>query len=140
MGLELFVLWAVAWLLTLCALAGAIAWSDAPARYHSWAKQRDDAEKRGRRLLEEWLSPAQLEQYRRYHHFEVIGSHSGRRYRIRQGRQMNIDELDSRNKSTAVWCFLPQGRLPIGDIMLAQKIALESDEHHALAIAHKNPC
>ena len=53
---------------------------------------------------------------------------------------MNIDELDSGNKPTAVWCFLPQGRLPIGDIMLAQKIALESDEHNALAIAHKNPC
>jgi hypothetical protein len=140
MALELFVLWAAGWLLMLSALVGAVIWSDAPARYQAWARLRDDADVRGRRLLEQWLSPAQLEQYRRYHYFEVIGCHSGRRYRIRQGRQMNIDELDGRNKSTAVWCFLPQGRLPISDVMLAQKIALESDERNTLTIAHKNPC
>ena len=45
-------------------------------------------------LLQPWLSPEQAEQYRSYRYFEVIGSDTGKRYRIRHGRMMNIDELD----------------------------------------------
>jgi hypothetical protein len=142
--IELFVLWAAAWLMIVCALVVGVVWTDGPTRYQAWAwawaRTRDEADDRGRRLLEDWLSPAQREQYRRWRYFEVIGSHSGRRYRIRQGRQMNIDELDRSGKRMAVWCFMPAGRLPIGDVLLAQKIALESDEQNTLAIAHKNPC
>ena len=37
----------------------------------------------------------------------------------------------------AVWCFGPEGCLPVGDIMLAQRIALETDEHAALAVANR---
>jgi hypothetical protein len=138
--IELFVLWAAAWLTMLCALVVGIVWADGPARYQAWAQTRDEADDRGRRLLEDWLSPAQREQYRRWRYFEVIGSNSGRRYRIRQGRQMNIDELDRNGKRMALWCFVPAGRLPVGDVPLAQRIALESDEQNTLAIAHKNPC
>jgi hypothetical protein len=32
-------------------------------------------------------------------------------------------------------CFLPIGDLPIGDVMLAQKTALETSESSALAVA-----
>jgi hypothetical protein len=32
-----------------------------------------------------------------------------------------------------VYCFGPEGELPIGDVMLAQKIALENNEQAALA-------
>jgi hypothetical protein len=77
-------------------------------------------------------------QYARKGHFEVTGCHTGKRYRIRAKRQMNIDELDERNRAVAVWCFGPEGVLPIGDIMLAQKIALETDEFASLAIANGN--
>jgi hypothetical protein len=35
----------------------------------------------------------------------------------------------------ATWCFGPEESLPMGDILLAQKIALENDEEAALAIA-----
>jgi hypothetical protein len=34
------------------------------------------------------------------------------------------------------WCFLPTGQLVAADIMLAQKIALETNEHKALAVAN----
>ena len=51
---------------------------------------------------------------------------------------MNIDELDDRNRTIAVWCFGPVGMLPIGDIMLAQKIALKTDESASLTIANGN--
>jgi hypothetical protein len=33
------------------------------------------------------------------------------------------------------WCFVPRGPLVAGDVMLAQKIALETDESGALAVA-----
>jgi hypothetical protein len=37
----------------------------------------------------------------------------------------------------AAWCFGPEGELPIGDVMLAQKIALEKNERAALALANR---
>jgi hypothetical protein len=134
MALGLLLLWPAAGL----RVAGR-AWADATGRYRSWARRRKEPEERGRALLERWLSPTQLEQYRQHRYFEVIGCDSGRRYRVRHGRQMNVHELDDRGRTAAVWCLLPQGRLPTGDVMLAQKIALENEEQIALAIARKNP-
>ena len=60
-------------------------------------------------------------------YFEVTGGDSGKHYRIRPTRQMNVDELDQHGVRTT-HCFGPEGELPIGDMMLAQKIALENDE------------
>jgi len=68
----------------------------------------------------------------------VKGSHSGKWYRIRYGRSMNIDELGENGVRAAGWCFGPEGRLPLGDIMLAQKLALETDELAALAVANRS--
>jgi hypothetical protein len=52
---------------------------------------------------------------------------------------MNVDELNEQGMRTA-WCFGPEGELPIGDVMLAQKIALENDEQATLALANRgNP-
>jgi hypothetical protein len=102
--------------------------------------RRGRAEEKALALLKHWLSPAQLAQYQDHRHFEVTGCHSGKRYRIRQTRQMNVDELDEQGLRTVAWCFGPEGALPIGDIMLAQKIALENDEQAALAVANRgNP-
>jgi hypothetical protein len=98
--------------------------------------QRRKAEQRSYTLLKRWLSPDQIAQLERHGHFEVRGSHSGKRYRIRRERNMNIDELDGEGSRIAVWCFGPAGNLPVGDNMLAQKIALETDEQAALAVAN----
>jgi hypothetical protein len=35
------------------------------------------------------------------------------------------------------WCFVPRGQLVPGDVMLAQKIALETNETAALAVANR---
>jgi hypothetical protein len=99
------------------------------------SRPRTAAEQKALTLLKEWLSPAQLARFESYGHFEVIGSRTGKRYRIRYHRVVNIDELDERGAQVATWCFGPAGSLPRGDIMLAQKIALENDEDAALAIA-----
>jgi hypothetical protein len=101
-------------------------------------RQRNGApEQKARALLRRWLSPAQLEQYEKMGYFEVVGSDSGKRYRIRSYAPMNIEELDERGARVAVWCFLPEGNLPVGDTLLAQKIALETNERAALAIANR---
>lgn len=48
---------------------------------------------------------------------------------------MNVSELDRNGQEVARLCFVPDGRLPIGDVMLAQKIALETNEPGALKVA-----
>ena len=75
--------------------------------------------------------------YKQDKFFEVRGCDSGRRYRIRHGTQMNIDQLDKRGRRVCGWCFLPEGALVAGDVMLAQKIALETDEKAALNVANR---
>ena len=95
------------------------------------------AEERGLRLLKENLNEAQLEQYQRHQYFDVIGGQTGRRYRIRYGRSMNIDQLDKRGRRICGWCFFPEGRLVAGDVMLAQKLALELFESDTIEVANR---
>jgi hypothetical protein len=90
-------------------------------------------------LLKQNLSAAQREQYERRNHFDVTGGDTGRRYRIRHGVQMNVEHLDHAGRRIRMLCFMPEGRLAVGDVMLAQKMALELFEIEALKIAHKMP-
>lgn len=99
-----------------------------------------EAQERGLQLLKENLTPKQREQYETHKHFDVKGNVSGKTYRIKHGRQMNIKELDKNGKRVRGLCFLPNsshGALVAGDCMLAQKIALETDETATLKIANK---
>ena len=96
----------------------------------------NETESRGVKLLKEWLSREQLAQYEQHKYFDVTGCHSGKRYRIRHGTGTNVYELDGAGRPRAGWCFVPKDYLVAGDVMLAQKIALETDELGALAIAN----
>ena len=96
-----------------------------------------ESEARGLELLKEWLSPEQVAQYDAKSYFEVTGCHSGKRYRISHGTSMNIYELDGAGRPRVGLCFVPEGYLVAGDVMLAQKIALETDERRALMVANK---
>lgn len=95
------------------------------------------AERRGETLLREWLSPAQIEQYDRSGNFEVRGCHTGRRYRISIGYSYNVQELDDDGSVADTLCFVPRGALVMGDIVLAQKVGLETDENAALKVANR---
>src|SRR5262245_2933262 len=106
-------------------------------RHHGHMHRRHGAQLRAMALLQDWLSPVQREQYARERHFDVIGSASGRRYRIHHGIQFNIEELDADGCGVAALCFAPEGPLPVGDVMLAQKIALETNEMAAVAVANR---
>jgi|ERR1700726_219952 len=93
------------------------------------------SELRGRKLLREWLSPEQLAQYDEKNYFEVTGCHTGKKYLVSHGSGMNVYELDDAGRPRMGWCFVPRVHLVAGDVMLAQKIALETDEQRALAVA-----
>ena len=95
------------------------------------------AQNRSIQLLKENLSAAQRQQYERHHYFEVIGGSTGTRYRIHHGYQMNVQQLDRRGMRVRMLCFMPEGRLRVGDIMLAQKLALELFEDDAVKAANK---
>ena len=101
------------------------------------ANKRLAAEVRGRELLRSWLSPEQRRQYDRRGSFEVVGSDTGKRYRIRKGDIFNVEELDDRGVQMRAWCVTANG-VPIGDINLAQKIALEAFESEVLRIADRS--
>jgi hypothetical protein len=87
--------------------------------------------------LQENLSPSQREQHGRFGYFDVVGGNTGKLYRIKYGFQLNVALLDHRGRTRAVLCFAPDGNLPAGDVMLAQKLALELFETDTLKIANK---
>ena len=92
---------------------------------------------RGLQLMRDWLSPDQRAQFDDSGTFEVVGCDSGKRYRICHGTQQNVFELDDAGRLKVGLCFIPYGELVAGDVMLAQKIALETDESSALAVANR---
>ena len=49
-------------------------------------------------------------------------------YRIRVGRSANVDALDSSGSVIRRLCAHPLGRLPVYDVLLAQKLWIETDE------------
>jgi len=104
--------------------------------FREWYLRASIREQRGLKLLREWLSQEQLAQYDAHRYFEVIGCHTGKRYRICHGNGANIIELDDAALPRTGWCFVPRDPLVAGDVMLAQKIALETDERGALAVAN----
>ena len=107
-----------------------------------WSAVGGDSESaaaRGMRLFKANLTPVQLEQYEQHGYFELIGGDTGRRYRIRRGTTMNIDEMDESGRLVKKWCFVPTGNLVAGDVYLAQKLALELFETEARVIANAFP-
>jgi len=99
------------------------------------AENASDA--RGLRLMRRWLSPDQRAEFDHSGSFEVVGCHSGKRYRIYSGTAQNVFETDDAGWLIVGLCFIPSGELVAGDVMLAQKIALETNENGALAVAHR---
>ncbi len=98
-----------------------------------------EARDRGLRLLKENLSPAQRAQYEKRGYFVVVGGETGTRYRIRNGDQLNVEELTKKGRARRILCFIPEGDLVEGDVMLAQKLALELFEPAALKVACEYP-
>jgi hypothetical protein len=99
-------------------------------------RPRTHAEKRAVALLLSWLTPEQEKQWQARSEFDVIGGDTGRRYRITYRAVMNVHELDPDGQSVKHGCFAPEDGLAVGEVLLAQKIALETMETKALTIAN----
>jgi hypothetical protein len=97
----------------------------------------NNIETRGLCLLRNWLTSEQRAQFDAKRYFDVIGCDSGKRYRIHYGAATNVHEIDTAGRPKVGWCFAPVGYLVAGDIMLAQKIALETNELGTLAVANR---
>ena len=108
------------------------------ALFESFAVEKTP-DARARRLLREWLSPEQCAQFDRDGRFEVKGCRTGKRYRIVFGNSANVYELNAAGEPVMGLCFVPAGHLVACDVMLAQKIALETCEAEALRRANTFP-
>jgi hypothetical protein len=101
--------------------------------------EKNTPEARGRRLLRAWLTPEQRAQFDSFGYFDVTGCTSGKKYRIHFGVSANVQELGEDGNPKICWCFVPSGSLVPGDVMLTQKIALETNEQAALGVANRFP-
>ena len=63
-------------------------------RLYRLFSQENTSEARGLRLLRNWLSAEQREDFDLKGYFYVVGCDSRTRYRIRYGTAMNVHELD----------------------------------------------
>jgi hypothetical protein len=105
-------------------------------------QRREQAIRRSRELLRACLEAEQLNQFDSTGFFLVRGRLYD--YRINHGRTANVDLIERDGRCMRRLCFYPVvggGRdlLPVFDVMLAQKLMLESDEERALAIAVDHP-
>lgn len=98
---------------------------------------RGEAMARGEALLRSELTPDQQRSLDRKGWFEVRGGRTGRRYRIMKGCAQNVYEIGLFGQMKRGLCFAPAGNLVWGDVMLAQKTALELFEDDALAVANE---
>ncbi len=81
---------------------------------------------RARALLERALSIEQRRDLFARGYFCVKGKRFI--YRIREGHAGNVDALDSSGRVVGRYCAHPLGRIPVHDVMLAQKLWIETDE------------
>ena len=139
MGSEFLLTSTTVSVLLICALL-AVAFHGAEVRTRRGDRMArlSKPEQRADALLKEWLSPEQRSTLHKYGFFEVRGSHTAKCYRIHCRRNMNIYEVGTGQTQVAIWCFGPVGHLPLGDVMLAQKLALETHEQAALAVANRS--
>lgn len=89
-------------------------------------------------LLTSMLTEDQRQSWRLNGYFEVIGSH-GTLYRLHRGIAGNVEWLTPDGESGGRLCAHPTMReswLPTADVLLAQLLALRTDEREWLALAN----
>ncbi len=95
------------------------------------------ADARAEALLRQNLTLQQQLDFERTKSF-VVNGFNNVRYRIRKGRVANVDVVGKDGRVQDRLCFHPGLPCPDFDVMLAQKLLLESDEAHALRVANRH--
>ena len=100
------------------------------------AMSNDDAlaaEKRAKVLLLDSLNEEQKEYWLKKDYFMAQGNVSGMWYKIKPGREGNIEDGKGHG-----YCITAGDFLPMSDIVLSQKLLIEGDENTFLATARKS--
>lgn len=95
------------------------------------------AESRAKALFRECLTREQWDEYLDHGHFHVRGGATGRVYRITRGTVMNIEPSNADGTFGPRLCIAPVGNLPMHDVLVAQKYALEAAEDVVLSLANR---
>lgn len=101
-----------------------------------YQRKRARTEKRARKLLDEYLTVEQQKTYAFNGSIIVTGNKTGKKYEV---HHPSVYELDDNNERGDYFCFYPTGGLCSHDIVLAKKIALETNEEETLKIANRIP-
>ena len=102
------------------------------------AEKEKAKEEKARQLLKEVLTEDQDAQLTKDGYFELTSIKSGKRYRIKKGFSMNVEELDKDGKRLRSMCFHPNVHVHHYDNMAIQKLMLENDEEEARKVANFN--
>lgn len=102
------------------------------------AEKEKAKEEKARQLLKEVLTEEQDAQLTKDGYFELTSVKSGKRYRIKKGFSMNVEELDKDGKRLRSMCFHPNVHVHHYDNMAIQKLMLENDEEEARKVANFN--
>ena len=100
------------------------------------AEKEKAKEEKARQLLKEVLTEEQDAQLTKDGYFELTSVKSGKRYRIKKGFSMNVEELDKDGKRLRSMCFHPNVLVHHYDNMAIQKLMLENDEEEARKVAN----
>ena len=126
---------------------GWVMWDDPPiqrtdaeiqAEYDRRNAERREASAKAEALLLSILPEDQHDSYRRHTRFEVVGSHGGR-YRISDGCVGNVAWFNDAGEIGGTLCAHPtmhEHWLPQADVMLAQMLALTTDEREFVQLAN----
>lgn len=87
----------------------------------------DGAAERAMALLHSCLNDEQRDMLRTRKKFRIV-SNLLNIFEIRLFKTHNIYKLDLNGQAVENWCVLPKGDLALGDVLLAQKVWLETDE------------
>jgi len=108
--------------------------SDTPMRHLLAGPPLAVAERRARDLLLRMLSGKQRREFELCGYFSVEAPGRGR-FWILPWRSLNVVEPVTGD----CYCGMPEGRLPVYDLMLAQKLLLENDPQHFFSVANRHP-
>jgi hypothetical protein len=98
--------------------------------------ERKKARKRARKLLESALDPAQRRELKRKGYFHVWSSR-GNVYRIARESPFNVRLAGYAKASRIYFCLEAEDPdVPVEDVMLAQKLLLETNEGEFLRVAN----
>lgn len=101
------------------------------------AERRKQATERARQLLVAMLDREQQEEFAKNRSFIVHTKDRQRRYQVTYGTAGNVLLLNPAGQTIAKFCIHPEEEVPTPDVMLAQKLLLETDEQQFLKIANK---